>query len=89
MGRRGLLAGAVALVAVATQALAAKPALAADNQPLIMGQSNPSASSTWVTRDTAGDGTGTSYLYAISADTNGSGFVGYGMGTRIGLVGFS
>ena len=90
MGRRGLLAGAVALAAAAaTQALAAKPALAADNQPLIMGQSNPSASSTWVTRDTAGDGTGTSYLYAISADTNGSGFVGYGMGTGIGLVGFS
>lgn len=78
-GRRGLIAGAAALAA-AGLAKAATPITveAADGGALILGRSNTAQSATWISRDTAGDGTGTNCLIAISADTNGNGFLGYG-----------
>src|SRR3954451_7203085 len=88
IGRRGLLAGAVALAAAGvTQALSTRAGQAAGGEGLIRGQTNTSASSTWATRDTPGDGAGTNCLIAIPADTNGNGFLGYSQGTGTGVFG--
>src|SRR5215210_979797 len=88
-GRRGLIAGAALAAAGLAKAVTPGKAEANDNGALLLGNSNTAQSATWISRDTAGDGAGTNCLIAISNDTNGNGFLGYGKGSGTAVAGFA